>query len=81
MSLQPLNKKLRKQLETTIIKARNVAETAARVALKRLSVGDNKPGDHLTDDMRLQRNKLRAHGRQIGDVLQQNGEQNIEHLL
>ncbi len=31
--------------------------------------------------MRQQRNKLRAHGRQIGDVLQQNGEQSIEHLL
>jgi len=81
MSLQPLDKKLRKQLETTIIKARNVAETAARIALKRLCVGDNKPGDHLTDEMRLQRNKLRAHGRQIGDVLQQNGEQTIEHLV
>jgi len=80
MSLQPLDKKLRKQLETTIIKARNVAEKAARTALKRLCVGENKPGDHLTDEMRLQRNKLRAHGRQIGDVLQDNAEQSIEHL-
>ncbi len=40
MSLQPLDKKLRKHLETTIVKARNVAETATRVALKHLSVGD-----------------------------------------
>lgn len=31
--------------------------------------------------MRLQRNKLRAHGRQIGDVRQQNGEQSIVQLL
>ncbi|MCK4842192.1 MAG: hypothetical protein KAT04_09970 [Methylococcales bacterium] len=81
MSLQPLDKKLRKQLETSIIKARNVAETAARTALKRLCVSEIKPGGHLTDEMRQQRNKLRTHGRQIGDVLQQNGEQTIEHLV
>lgn len=40
-----------------------MAETAARTALKRLCVGDNKPDEHLTDEMRLQRNKLRAHGK------------------
>lgn len=39
MSLHPLDKKLRKQLETTIIKARNVAETAARTALKQFMRG------------------------------------------
>ena len=80
MSIQPLDKKLRKQLETTVIKARNVAETAARIALEHLCVGESKPGEHLTEEMRLQRNKLRAHGRQIGDILQGNAEQSIEHL-
>ena len=49
MSTQPLDKKLRKQLENTIIKARNVAEAAARTALVRLCVGDSKPGVHLTE--------------------------------
>ena len=81
MSLQPLDKKLRKQLENTVIKARIVAETAARSALVRLSVGASKPGEHLSDELRQQRNKLRAHGRQLGDSLQDNSEQSIEHLV
>ena len=81
MSLQPLDKKLRKQLENTVIKARIVAETAARSALVRLSVGASKPGEHLSDELRQQRNKLRAHGRQLGDSLQDNSEQGIEHLV
>ena len=81
MSLQPLDKKLRRQLENTIVKARNVAEAAAKTALERLCVGDSKPGEHLTEDMRQQRNKLRAHGRQLGDSRQDNAEQSIEHLV
>lgn len=81
MSLQPLDKKLRKQLENTVIKARVVAETAARSALVRLSVGASKPGEHLSDELRQQRNKLRVHGRQLGDSLQDNSEQSIEHLV
>lgn len=81
MSLKSLNKKLRKQLEITVIKARVVAETAARSALVRLSVGASKPGEHLSDELRQQRNKLRAHGRQLGDSLQDNSEQSIEHLV
>ena len=80
MSLQPLDKKLRKQLESTIIKARNIAEIAARTALERLSVSDSKPGEHLSEAMRVQRNKLRAHGRQIGDLRQDNAQQSITHL-
>jgi hypothetical protein len=48
MSLQPLDKKLRKQLENNIIKARNVAEAAARTALERLCIGDSKPGETPT---------------------------------
>jgi hypothetical protein len=69
MSLQPLDKKLRKQLENTIIKARSVAEAAAKAALERLCVGDTKPGEHLTEDVRQQRNKHRAHGRQLGALI------------
>lgn len=80
MSIQPLDKQLRKQLENTIITARNVAETAARSALNRLCVGNEKPGEHLNDEMRQQRNKLRAHGRQIGDIRKDDGHQSIDHL-
>jgi hypothetical protein len=81
MSAKALDKKLRKQLENTIIKARNVAEAAARIALERLCVGDSKPGEHLTEAMRQQRNKLRAHGRQIGDSRRDSAEQTIDHLV
>ena len=81
MSLQPLDKRLRRQLENTIVKARNVAEAAAKTVLERLCVGDSKPGEHLTEDMRQQRNKLRAHGRQLGDSRQDNAEQSIDHLV
>ena len=77
----PLDKKLRKQLENTIIKARTVAEIAANSALERLSVGASKPGDHLSDELRQQRNKLRAHGRQLGDIRQDNAEQSLVHLV
>ena len=81
MSLQPLDKKLRTQLENTIVKARNVSEVAAKVVLERLCVGDTKPGEHLTEAMRQQRNRLRAHGRQLGDIRQDNAEQSLTNLI
>jgi len=75
-----LDKKLRKQLETAVINARNIAETAASQVLNRLSVGDNKAAEYLTDDQKKLRNRLRAHGRQLGDVLK-GGEQETKHLV
>ena len=81
MSLQPLERRLRRQLENTIVNARSVSETAARVALMRLCVGDSKPGEHLTEAMRQQRNRLRAHGRQLGDIRQDNAEQSLTNLI
>ena len=75
-----LDKKLRKQLETAVIKARNIAETAASQVLNRLSVGDNKAAEYLTDEQKKLRNRLRAHGRQLGDVLK-GGEQETKHLV
>ena len=75
-----LDKKLRKQLETAVIKARNIAETAATQVLNRLSVGNNKAAEYLTDDQKNLRNRLRAHGRQLGDLLK-GGEQETKHLV
>jgi len=75
-----LGKLLRKQLETSVIKARTIAETAATQVLKRLSVGDNKAAEYLTEEQKKLRNRLRAHGRQLGDVLK-GGEQEIKHLV
>ena len=43
---QPLDKALRRTLEATVIKARDIAELAATQALSRLGVGDAKPADY-----------------------------------
>jgi hypothetical protein len=75
-----LEKKLRKQLEITVIKAREIAEQAALEALTRLSVGEAKAADYLDDQQRALRNRLRAHGRQLGDERGSNGQQQIERL-
>lgn len=58
---------LRNRLENTVKAARRQAETAARAALERLTVGNAEPGGHLSVEERLLRNRLRAHGRQLGD--------------
>ncbi|OWI12217.1 restriction endonuclease subunit M [Pseudomonas aeruginosa] len=76
-----LDKKLRKQLETTVIKARDIAEQAAQEALTRLSVGDASPASYLDDEQRALRNRLRAHGRQLGDLRDaRTGQQETQRL-
>ncbi len=77
---QALDKKLRKQLETTVIKAREIAEQAAAEALTRFSVGDASAASYLDADQRALRNRLRAHGRQLGDVRSSNGQQETRRL-
>ena len=62
-----LPSELRNRLENTVKAARRQAEAAARAALERLTVGNAEPGGHLTVDERQLRNRLRAHGRQLGD--------------
>ena len=75
-----LHEKLRKQLEKTVIEARDIAEEAAREALKRLAVDQPKPFEHMTPDERELRNKLRAKARQLGDRRDNAGKQAIDHL-
>ncbi|EPQ5406877.1 TPA: SAM-dependent DNA methyltransferase [Pseudomonas aeruginosa] len=76
-----LDKKLRKQLETTVIRARDIAEQAAQEALTRLSVGDASPASYLDDEQRALRNRLRAHGRQLGDLRDaRTGQQETQRL-
>jgi hypothetical protein len=81
MTRQPLEKALRRTLEATVVKARDIAEQAATQALKRLSVGDAKPADYLSDEQRKLRTRLRAHGRQQGDSKDGNGQQSIHKLV
>jgi hypothetical protein len=62
-----LDRTLRKDLETTVKKARRVAEAGARKAIEQLRVGDGDAPKDLTTEQRAFRTKLRAHGRQLGD--------------
>jgi Eco57I restriction-modification methylase len=75
-----LASELRKQLENVIIQARDLTEAAARSALKRRAVDAAEPFSHFTAEDRTLRNRLRARGRQAGDVRRANGEQSIDQL-
>jgi hypothetical protein len=73
---------LRNRLEAAVKQARRTAETAAKVALERLTVGSAEPGTHLSSDERQLRNRLRAHGRQLGDQRDpRTGTQSINRLI
>ncbi len=76
-----LEKTLRSQLEKNVQKAREIVETAVSEVLARLGVAANSAPSYLSDDERKLRNRLRAHGRQLGDVLSENGSQSIELLV
>ena len=78
---QPLDKALRRALEATVVKARDIAELAASQALTRLSVGEAKAADYLNDEQRQLRTRLRAHGRQLGDSKQASGQQSLNKLI
>lgn len=62
-----LDRNLRKDLEKTVRQARRVAERGAAKAVAQLGVGDAELPRHLSGDQRALRNRLRAHGRQLGD--------------
>ena len=79
--MQPLDRTLRRGLETTIEKARDTAEAAARTALTQLGVGEPKPYDYLSEAERNLRRRLRVHGRQLGDERKTSGVQEVDRLL
>lgn len=70
--MQVLEKSLRNQLERVVKEARDVAESAARIALDQLGVGAYSAYAHLTEQQRDLRRRLRIHGRQLGDKLDTN---------
>jgi hypothetical protein len=73
---------LRKALENTVVDARDKAERGARDALTALAVGASEPFSSMSDEERKLRNRLRAHGRQLGDQRDpQKGTQSIERLV
>ena len=75
-----LSSTLRNQLERTVVAARDRAEEGAWAALERLAVNKAEPLSHMTAEQRDLRVKLRAKGRQLGDVREKNGEQDIYYL-
>ena len=64
-----LTVELRNQLERIIIKAREAAEVGATSALQALAVHHRETYTTMTAEQRELRNRLRAHGRQLGDTL------------
>ena len=77
----PLPKPLRTQLENTVKTAREVAEQAACAALAQLAVGEAKAPGYLTDDLKVLRRRLRAHGRALGDAKHQDDTQEVRRLV
>lgn len=77
---QALDKTLRSQLESAVLTAREITETACREEIERLGIGDASVPTFLNEAQRKLRNRLRAHARQLGDKLQANGEQETAHL-
>ncbi|MBO0145766.1 DNA methyltransferase [Vibrio sp. Vb2424] len=77
---QALDKTLRKKLEDTVVKARDIVEQAVFEALQRLGVAEAQAPGYLNEEERALRNKLRAHARQLGDKLK-DGKQETERLI
>ncbi len=80
--MSSLDRSLRKQLEKTVRDARRVAEAGARQSIEQLAVHHHEPWSTLGPEQRKLRNRLRAHGRQLGDRLdEQKGTQPIDRLV
>ena len=85
--MQALDKDLRSALEKTVKAARTVAETAAHAAVDQLGVGHDKPEAYLGDAEKALRNRLRTHGKQLGDARDSKstnptyGKQEVQHLV
>ena len=77
-----LARDLRKDLEKTVKQARRVAEIGARKVLEQLGVHHHEPYGFMSPEQRTLRNRLRAHGRQLGDRRDpQKGTQVIDRLV
>ena len=80
--MKTLSTEHRRQLERTVVAARDVAEAGARGALEALAVHHHEPYDHMSGGQRKLRNRLRAHARHLGDrVDARSGAHAIDHLV
>lgn len=76
-----LTSDLRKKLENTVIQAREIAETGAKIGLQALAVHEAKPYPHMNEDQLRLRKHLRAHARQLGDVQAVQNNLSLTHLI
>lgn len=76
-----LDRDLRRKLESTVIKARTIAERAAKNALESLCVSEPLAPDHFDEKNKNLRKQLRAHGRLLGDKKDSRGRQEIDNLV
>jgi len=80
--MKPLSTEHRRQLERTVVEARDIAEAGARVALEALAIHHHEPYSHMSGEQRKLRNRLRAHARHLGDrVNARSGAHAIDHLV
>ena len=78
----PLPPDLRNHLAKTVLKARRTAGAAGRQSLEALAVGRREPHDSMTLSEMALRNRLRAHGRRLGDPFDRvAGTQEIDRLV
>jgi len=68
-------------MEHVVVEARDSTESATRAALEQLGVAEAMPFAHLTEEERRLRRKLRVHGRQLGDIRNSKGAQQIDRLI
>ena len=75
-----LSKELRQTLETTVAEARRIAEAGAEQSLSQLAVHHSESWSGMTLQEKVLREKLRAHGKQLGDKREPNRTQEIARL-
>ncbi len=75
-----LDSKLRSQLDDVCQKARDLAVAYALSALQKRAVDAAEPLSHFGSKDKELRNRLRARGRQVGDVRNADGTQSIDQL-
>ena len=80
MKMHTLDSKLRSQLDDVCQKARDLAVAYAQSALQKRAVDADEPLSYFGPKDKELRNRLRARGRQVGDVRNSDGTQSIDQL-
>jgi Eco57I restriction-modification methylase len=75
-----LSRELRRALENVVAEARRIAEAGAEQALKQLAVHHSESWPAMTTEEKALREKLRAHGKQLGDKREASRSQEIPRL-